>query len=212
VAVENYIYLLQKDGRLQCVEWDTGKEVYLQRVHSSQHRTSPIYADGHLYMASSDGTVSVVKVDRSSNWSLPITLVHRSPHPLLSVTVRFTFAPLKPSLPFGNSCWGTQVAARIANNRTRTVKQNMEINLKNKVAIVTGAASGVGLATTLCLLESGITGVVAVDLQRTCLLSLPPLLTDRMLDWYMCKVTSRRMITVSRFVSAALKHLGKLIF
>lgn len=61
LAVDNYIYLLQKDGRLQCVEWDTGKEVYLQRVHSSQHRTSPIYADGHLYMASSDGTVSVVK-------------------------------------------------------------------------------------------------------------------------------------------------------
>ncbi|XZE22387.1 PQQ-binding-like beta-propeller repeat protein [Pirellulaceae bacterium SH449] len=61
LAVDKYIYLLQKDGRLQCVEWDTGKEVYLQRVHSSQHRTSPIYADGYLYMASSDGTVSVVK-------------------------------------------------------------------------------------------------------------------------------------------------------
>jgi outer membrane protein assembly factor BamB len=79
VAVENYIYLLQKDGRLQCVEWDTGKEVYLQRVHSSQHRTSPIYADGHLYMASSDGTVSVVKIGpefklvSSNNVGAPVT-------------------------------------------------------------------------------------------------------------------------------------------
>ncbi len=79
VAVDNYIYLLQKDGRLQCVEWDTGKEVYLQRVHSSQHRTSPIYADGHLYMASSDGTVSVVKTGpefelvSSNNVGAPVT-------------------------------------------------------------------------------------------------------------------------------------------
>jgi outer membrane protein assembly factor BamB len=79
LAVDDLVYLLQKDGRLQCIEWETGKEVYLQRVHASQHRSSPIYADGHLYMASSDGTVSVVKAGRefemvsSNNVGAPVT-------------------------------------------------------------------------------------------------------------------------------------------
>lgn len=39
----------------------------------------------------------------------------------------------------------------------------MNISLENKVAIVTGAASGIGLAITRQYLECGITGLVAVD-------------------------------------------------
>lgn len=40
----------------------------------------------------------------------------------------------------------------------------MQINLNGKVAVITGAASGIGLATVLSYLESGIEGVVGVDL------------------------------------------------
>ena len=40
----------------------------------------------------------------------------------------------------------------------------MQIELNGKVAIVTGVASGIGLATVIRYLESGIEGVVAVDI------------------------------------------------
>lgn len=44
----------------------------------------------------------------------------------------------------------------------------MEIKLTDKVAIVTGAASGIGLATTLEFLDSDIAGVIAVDIAEQC--------------------------------------------
>ena len=40
----------------------------------------------------------------------------------------------------------------------------MEVNLRGKSAVVTGAASGIGLATVLKFLDAGAAGVVAVDL------------------------------------------------
>jgi NAD(P)-dependent dehydrogenase (short-subunit alcohol dehydrogenase family) len=52
----------------------------------------------------------------------------------------------------------------------------MQVDLSGKTAIVTGAASGVGLATSLQFLASGLTNLVAVDR-----LSLPPEL-QRLLD------------------------------
>ena len=40
----------------------------------------------------------------------------------------------------------------------------MNVTLKGKVAVVTGAASGIGLAAVLQFLQSGIDGVIAVDI------------------------------------------------
>lgn len=65
IIVDGLVYMLNKDGKLQCVELTTGKEVYFERTHSAQHRTSPVYADGHLYFGSNDGHVSVVKAGRT---------------------------------------------------------------------------------------------------------------------------------------------------
>lgn len=64
LAVDDLVYLLHKDGKLQCVEWDTGKEVYYERTHTAQHRSSPVYADGHIYFTSNDGMGTVVKAGR----------------------------------------------------------------------------------------------------------------------------------------------------
>jgi outer membrane protein assembly factor BamB len=64
IIVDDLVYLLSKDGMLQCLEVDSGKEVYLKRTHTAQHRSSPLYADGHLYFGSNDGHFTVVKTGR----------------------------------------------------------------------------------------------------------------------------------------------------
>ena len=64
LIVDGLVYMLQKDGKLQCVELATGKELYLNRTYTGQHRTSPLYADGHLYFGSNDGHFTVVKAGK----------------------------------------------------------------------------------------------------------------------------------------------------
>jgi outer membrane protein assembly factor BamB len=39
----------------------TGKELYNERTHNARHRASPVLADGKIYLAARDGTVTVVK-------------------------------------------------------------------------------------------------------------------------------------------------------
>jgi len=58
---DGLVYLLHKDGKLQCLDLETGKEIYFERTHSVQHRVSPLYADGHIYFCAKDGICSVVK-------------------------------------------------------------------------------------------------------------------------------------------------------
>jgi NAD(P)-dependent dehydrogenase (short-subunit alcohol dehydrogenase family) len=86
----------------------------------------------------------------------------------------------------------------------------MEINLINKVAIVTGAASGVGLATTLCLLESGITGVVAVDLAANMPAEFASFVDGPKSRLLYVQGDVASDDTVSRFVSAALERFGQI--
>jgi outer membrane protein assembly factor BamB len=64
LVVDGLVYLLHKDGRLQCLELDTGNEVYFGRTYTGQHRSSPTYADGHIYFSSNDGHCTVVKAGR----------------------------------------------------------------------------------------------------------------------------------------------------
>lgn len=60
LLVDGLVYLLHKDGRLQCLELKTGKELYFARTYTGQHRTSPVYAGGNIYFQSSDGHCTVV--------------------------------------------------------------------------------------------------------------------------------------------------------
>lgn len=64
LLVDGLVYLLHKNGKLQCVELATGNEFYSERLHTSEYRASPIYADGHLYISAKDGVTSVVKAGR----------------------------------------------------------------------------------------------------------------------------------------------------
>jgi outer membrane protein assembly factor BamB len=64
LVVDGLVYLLNKDGMLRCMELATGQEVYLNRTYTGQHRSSPTYADGHLYFGSNDGHFTVVKAGK----------------------------------------------------------------------------------------------------------------------------------------------------
>ncbi len=64
LIVDDLVYLLHKDGKLQCVELASGKQVYFERTHTVQHRVSPLYADGHIYFCGKDGKCTVVKAGR----------------------------------------------------------------------------------------------------------------------------------------------------
>ena len=64
VVADGLVYMLHKDGRLQCVDLETGADVYYERTHTGQHRTSPLLLDGRLYFGSNDGWVSVVRAGR----------------------------------------------------------------------------------------------------------------------------------------------------
>jgi len=64
LIADGLVYLLHNDGRLQCIDHDTGEELYFQRTHTGQHRTSPLLVDGRLYFGSNDGWVSIVKAGR----------------------------------------------------------------------------------------------------------------------------------------------------
>jgi outer membrane protein assembly factor BamB len=65
LVAEGLVYLLHKDGKLQCVDLETGTNVYLERTHTGQHRTSPLLADGKLYYGSNDGWVTIVRPGRT---------------------------------------------------------------------------------------------------------------------------------------------------
>ncbi|XZE22388.1 SDR family NAD(P)-dependent oxidoreductase [Pirellulaceae bacterium SH449] len=86
----------------------------------------------------------------------------------------------------------------------------MEIQLSNKIAIVTGAASGVGLATTLCLLEADIAGIVAVDVAE----AIPPEFSAFTQGSKPRLVYVRGDVaiedTVTRYVTSAIEHFGKI--
>jgi outer membrane protein assembly factor BamB len=64
LVADGLVYLLHKDGKLQCVDLETGADVYFKRTHTGQHRTSPLLVDGRLIFGSNDGWVTSVKAGR----------------------------------------------------------------------------------------------------------------------------------------------------
>jgi outer membrane protein assembly factor BamB len=64
LVADGLVYMLHKDGKLQCVDLETGKDIYLERTHTGQHRSSPLLADGLLLYGSNDGWVTVVRAGR----------------------------------------------------------------------------------------------------------------------------------------------------
>ena len=61
---DGLIYLCRENGDLICLNADTGKQLYRERTHRHRHRASPVYANGHVYLTSRDGVITVVKAGR----------------------------------------------------------------------------------------------------------------------------------------------------
>ena len=62
---EGHLYLLRAGGLLTCVDADTGKVIYKERLDAPGHYSaSPVAAGGRLYLTSSTGVVTVVKAGK----------------------------------------------------------------------------------------------------------------------------------------------------
>src|SRR5262249_44877637 len=57
---DGLVYLPRDNGLFHCLDANTGKEVYLRRLHADRYCASPILAAGRVYVMSRDGTISVV--------------------------------------------------------------------------------------------------------------------------------------------------------
>jgi outer membrane protein assembly factor BamB len=64
LVYEGRVYLVREPGFLQCLDAQTGAELYLHRLHADRYCASPILAAGRIYLTARDGTTSVVRVGR----------------------------------------------------------------------------------------------------------------------------------------------------
>lgn len=58
---DGLVYLCRENGDLICLDAKTGEQLYLNQTHRHRHRSSPIYANGNIYLTARDGVVNVIK-------------------------------------------------------------------------------------------------------------------------------------------------------
>jgi NAD(P)-dependent dehydrogenase (short-subunit alcohol dehydrogenase family) len=90
----------------------------------------------------------------------------------------------------------------------RGISEGMQVLLTGKTAIVTGAASGIGLATALAFLEADVGGIVAVDLAGEPPEELTPAAKSRRLVYVAGDVGKGE--TAERFTRAAIDAFGRI--
>lgn len=64
VIYQGLVYLADEKGILVCVDGKTGETLYEKRLFASRHRSTPVAADGKLFITGRDGQVFVVKTGR----------------------------------------------------------------------------------------------------------------------------------------------------
>lgn len=62
---DGLVHLCMADGRVMCVDLKSGEELFFARAHNAAYRASPLWVDGNVYFASTDGTVTVFKHGRT---------------------------------------------------------------------------------------------------------------------------------------------------
>lgn len=61
VIYNGYLHICSNTGVLTCIELETGRQVYRERMGGGSYTSSPVAADGRLYFAAENGEVRVVK-------------------------------------------------------------------------------------------------------------------------------------------------------
>jgi len=61
----NDLFMISDKGMMSCVDAKSGKVVWEQRVKGTDHSSSPILADGKIYLTSEDGKGSLVEASRT---------------------------------------------------------------------------------------------------------------------------------------------------
>lgn len=61
LVIDGLVYLCREDGVLICMNAQSGKDVYQERIFSDRYRASPVYADGKIYLTARGGVVTVVR-------------------------------------------------------------------------------------------------------------------------------------------------------
>ncbi|MCG9126347.1 PQQ-binding-like beta-propeller repeat protein [Candidatus Poribacteria bacterium] len=61
---DGLVYLCRENGDLICIDATTGEQLYRHQTHRHRHRSSPVYANGHIYLTARDGVVNVVKAGK----------------------------------------------------------------------------------------------------------------------------------------------------
>jgi outer membrane protein assembly factor BamB len=62
VIYEGLVYLCMNDGRLVCLDQNTGEKKYESRIHNAQYRATGVVSGGHVYFTARDGVCTVVKL------------------------------------------------------------------------------------------------------------------------------------------------------
>ena len=61
LIVGDLVYLCMENGDMAILRAKTGEQLDYQRTHRQRHRSSPVYADGRIYLTARDGKTTVVK-------------------------------------------------------------------------------------------------------------------------------------------------------
>ena len=61
LIVGDLVYLCMENGDLAILRAKTGEQLDYQRTNRQRHRSSPVYADGRIYLTARDGKTTVVK-------------------------------------------------------------------------------------------------------------------------------------------------------
>ena len=61
LIVGDLVYLCMENGDLAILRKNTGEQLDYQRTNRQRHRSSPVYADGRIYLTARDGKTTVVK-------------------------------------------------------------------------------------------------------------------------------------------------------
>jgi outer membrane protein assembly factor BamB len=61
IVCEGYLHVCSNTGVLTCIEMETGRQVYRERLGGGSYTSSPVAADGRIYFTAENGEVRVVK-------------------------------------------------------------------------------------------------------------------------------------------------------